>query len=246
MFDLHCHFLPAIDDGPASLDEALLLARLARNDGITHAVVTPHIHPGRYENERGGIERAVIDFARHLRSAGIDISIAAGAEVRLDPMILPLLQAGQIPFIGRYGDEDIVLLEFPHSHIPPGTEKFIAWMRARKIRPLIAHPERNKDVLRKLEKIQPFVDMGCLLQVTAGAVAGMFGEPARGRAVAMLERGWVSILATDAHDTSCRIPAMTAGFQAAANVVGEQEALRMVLDRPREWVAHRFRMAHAA
>ncbi len=246
MFDLHCHLLPGIDDGPDSLDESLLLARMAREDGITHAVLTPHIHPGRYENEREGIERAVASFSTHLKTAGIDIAIAAGAEVRLDPMILPLLQMDKVPFIGRYGDDDIMLLEFPHSHIPPGTEKLVAWMRRRHIRPLIAHPERNKDVLRKPDKIRPFVEMDCLMQLTAGSVAGMFGEAVRVCAVDMLERGWVSILASDAHDPRYRIPAMSAGRLAVAEIVGEHEAGCMVLERPRDWVAQRFHMAHAA
>ncbi len=246
MFDLHCHLLPGIDDGPQTLDEALLLARMASADGITHAVLTPHIHPGRYENERLGIERAVSDFADALAGGGIDMAVAAGAEVRLDPMILPLLQQDRIPFIGRQGDEDIMLLEFPHSHIPPGTEKLVAWMLGRNIRPLIAHPERNKDVMRRLDKIRPFVEMGCLLQLTAGSVAGLFGEPARERSVQMLESDWVSILATDAHDPQHRIPALTAGRRAAADIVGDQEATRMVLDRPRDWVAQRFQMARAA
>ena len=243
MFDLHCHLLPGIDDGPQSLEEALLLARLAQEDGITHAVLTPHIHPGRYKNERAGIAQAVAEFAVHLQAADINIAVAAGAEVRLDPMILPMLQMNKIPFIGRYGDQDIMLLEFPHSHIPPGTEKLIALIRGRNIRPLIAHPERNKDVLRKLDKIRPFVEMDCLLQVTAGAVVGMFGKPVRDRAVKLLEKGWVSILATDAHDPRFRIPALSAGRRAAAEIVGEQEARRMVIERPRDWVAQRFPMA---
>ncbi len=246
MFDLHCHFLPGIDDGPGTMEEALLLARMASADGITHAVLTPHIHPGRYDNDRLGIEQAVADFAVRLGEAGIDMAIAAGAEVRLDSMILPMLQKDMIPFIGRSGDDDIMLLELPHSHIPPGTEKLISWMRGRNIQPLIAHPERNKDVLRKLDKIRPFVEMECLLQLTAGSVAGMFGDPARERSEQMLENGWVSILATDAHDPVHRIPALSAGHRAAAGIVGEQEARRMVLERPRDWVAQRFQLARAA
>jgi protein-tyrosine phosphatase len=246
MFDLHCHLLPGIDDGPQSLDDALVLARMARADGVTHAVLTPHIHPSRYDNDRLGIEQAVAQFARDLDQAGIDLAIVAGAEVRLDPLIPSLLQMQKIPFIGRLGDEDILLLELPHSHIPPGTEKLIDWMRLRKIRPLIAHPERNKAVLRKLDKIRPFVEMGCLLQLTAGAVAGLFGAPAQARAAQMLEQGWVSILASDAHDAHYRVPAMTRGRGVAAGIVGEQEARRMVFERPRQWVSQRFELARAA
>ncbi len=246
MFDLHCHYLPGIDDGPGTLEEALLLMRMAAADGITHAVLTPHIHPGRYENDRAGIETALKSFSVDLKQAGIPIDIAAGAEVRVDPMILPMLMEERIPFIGRTEGKSIVLLEFPHSHIPPGSEKLIAWMMGRNFRPLIAHPERNKDVIRKLDKIRPFVEMGCLLQLTAGSVAGMFGEPARHRSEQMLEQGWISILATDAHDPVNRVPALTAGRVAASVIVGEQEAWAMVRDRPRAWSGGRFDLARAA
>src|SRR6266568_1992044 len=44
MLDLHCHILPNVDDGAASLDEALAMARFCVRDGITHVVATPHCH----------------------------------------------------------------------------------------------------------------------------------------------------------------------------------------------------------
>ena len=40
MLDLHCHILPGVDDGAASLDEALAMARFCVADGITHVVAT--------------------------------------------------------------------------------------------------------------------------------------------------------------------------------------------------------------
>ena len=59
MIDLHCHLLPGIDDGPATLAEALALARQAVANGITEARVTPHVHVGRWDNELAGIRAAV-------------------------------------------------------------------------------------------------------------------------------------------------------------------------------------------
>ena len=47
MIDLHCHLLPGIDDGPATLEEALEMARIAVANGIVESHVTPHLHPGR-------------------------------------------------------------------------------------------------------------------------------------------------------------------------------------------------------
>ncbi len=42
--ELHFHLLPAVDDGPETLDEALELARLAVADGTGVVVCTPHVH----------------------------------------------------------------------------------------------------------------------------------------------------------------------------------------------------------
>ncbi len=86
-----------------------------------------------------------------------------------------MLAAGEIPFLGEEDGYKYMLLEFPHGNIPPGSDKMINRLLDQKIRPVIAHPERNMEVMQKLEKIEPFVDQGCLLQVTSGSIAGQFG-----------------------------------------------------------------------
>jgi protein-tyrosine phosphatase len=52
MIDLHCHILPAVDDGANSWQESLEMARIAEADGITDILATPHITPGVYDNDR--------------------------------------------------------------------------------------------------------------------------------------------------------------------------------------------------
>ena len=66
-----------------------------------------------------------------------------------------------------------MLLELPHGHVPVGADKLVEWLLKQGIRPMIAHPERNKDIMRSVDKLIPFMRLGCLLQVTAGAVAGV-------------------------------------------------------------------------
>jgi protein-tyrosine phosphatase len=232
MIDLHCHLLPGIDDGPQTLEEALEMARIAIANGITAARVTPHLHPGRWENDRATIAAAVEAYRAELSKAGIGLEIGFAAEVRLDYGILPLVEAGRVPFLGTLEGYRIMLLEFPHSHVPVGADKFIAWLLARNIRPMIAHPERNKDLMHDPEKLVPFVEQGCLLQVTADAVSGEFGKLCAERAKEFLERGWVSVLASDAHDTRDRPPRIAPGRDAAAMIVGEEKALRLTQDMP--------------
>ena len=232
MIDLHCHLLPGIDDGPATLEEALEMARLALANGIEAAYVTPHLQPGRWENDRPKIAAAVEAHRAALAQAGIPLELGYAAEVRLDYEILPLIEAGRVPFLGKLDGFQVMLLEFPHSHVPVGADKFVSWLLARNIRPMIAHPERNKDLMRDPGKLEPFVREGCLLQVTADAVTGGFGELCARRAREFLERGWVSVLASDAHDTTERPPRMAPGRDAAAKIVGEEAARQMTQGTP--------------
>lgn len=237
MIDLHCHMLPNIDDGPESLSEALQMARIAVANGIVRTVVTPHIHPGRYENTRMSIHSAYVQFRESVEREGIRLNLHMAAEVRIGPEALRLIQQNHIPWLGVLEGYRVLLLEFPHSHIPPGSDKLVQWCLARKILPLIAHPERNKYVLRDLDKIKPFVEMGCLLQVTAGSLTGNFGPVAKQRAYQLLERGWIYLLATDAHNTTVRIPDLESGRAAAAAIVGDRSSWKLVRDHPNQLLA---------
>ena len=232
MIDLHCHLLPGIDDGAGTLNEALQMARAAVANGIEYAVMTPHLHPGRYENTRSSNEQALREFRAALRAAGIALEIGVAAEVRLSPEILPLLEQDEVPFLGEMYGYRIMLLEFPHSHIPPGADKLIQKLLDKMIRPIIAHPERNKDVIRDLARIEPFIEMGCFLQLTASAVAGNFGAGPHLRARQLLEANVFTILATDAHNLKGRRPELREGMEAAAEILGEEAAHDLVYKRP--------------
>ena len=236
MIDLHCHLLPGIDDGPETLEEALAMARLAVANGIAEARVTPHVHVGRWDNDLAGIEKAVAAYRVELALAAIPLKLGFAAEVRLAYEVLPLIEAGRVPFLGELDGYKIMLLEFPHSHVPVGSDKFVAWLLNRGIRPMIAHPERNKEIMRDSARLRPFVLAGCLLQLTADAVAGEFGEVCEARAIEFLENGWVTVLASDAHDIDTRPPRIAPGLEVAASILGRDAALKLVDANPRRIV----------
>ena len=224
MIDLHCHYLPGIDDGAQTVEEALTLARAAVRAGIHTSVLTPHVHVGRYDNTLASIQRSFAAFQKVLASHDIRLNVRIGGEVRIAPEIIPLVEQEQIPFIGQLGEDRIMLLEFPHSHLVVGGEKLIKWLLDRRIRPLIAHPERNRDVMRNVDKIGEYVGMGCLLQVTGASIIGQFGTNAQTCALALLDRNWVSVVATDAHNMQHRPPNLKLAQEALAAMGGVQYA----------------------
>lgn len=240
MIDIHCHLLPGIDDGARDMDQALSMARVAYDNGIRFSIVTPHIHPGRYENSALNITRSWGLFKAELARAHISLSLGMAAEVRLSPEILPLIERDEIPFLGELDGYRVMLLEFPHSHIPPGAEQLVKRLLDLKVRPIIAHPERNKDVIRRRAKIDPFIEMGCFLQLTSSAVAGRFGEGSYERAIELLESDAFMVLATDAHNLKGRYPDLHQGFEAAAEIIGAKAARKLVFDNPMAIVHTQF------
>ncbi len=232
MIDLHCHLLPGIDDGAPDLETALELARMAVAEGITHVVCTPHIHPGRYDNTPQTIAAALSQFTAGLRNAGIPLQVAAAAEVRFDMEIMLGVANGSVPFLGEWQGRKVLLLEFPHGELPFGAERLTKWLLQHNILPMIAHPERNKAVMRQPSRLKPFIEQGCLLQVTASSVAGHFGDAAQEVAHALLAEKQVTILASDAHNIKHRPPALRDGMQHAARIVGDLAAQKLVVDTP--------------
>ncbi len=232
MIDIHCHILPGIDDGAANIEQSIILARHAVADGIRYMVVTPHIQPGVYDNDATTITTAFAMLVAALKTHHIALNVAMAAEVRLCPEILPMLEDDDFPLFVASDGTKTILLELPHSHIPPGTLQLIRWLQNQCIHVLIAHPERNKEIMNDYHKAQPFVDMGCKLQLTAGSVSGRFGTPPRLAAEYMLKQNWVSVLASDAHNMRSRPPQLSDGYRAAAAIVGKETAHHFVRTNP--------------
>lgn len=232
MIDLHCHLLPGVDDGAEHLEAALDLARQAVADGIQVAALTPHVHPGRYANRRSSLLAHFEAFKTALAEAGIPLAVHLAGEVRLGMETLEMALEDDIPFLGTVDGYRIMLLEFPHQTIPVGSQQFIDRLIQLKIRPLIAHPERNKAIMAQPDRVVPMLDAGCWLQLTAGSLAGQFGSGALATARTLLQNGWAHVIATDAHNLTHRPPVLSAGRDAAIALVGEARTREMVQTRP--------------
>ncbi len=240
MIDAHCHLLPGVDDGAATIKQSLELARYAVADGITHMVVTPHIQIGTYDNNLTTISAAFEVFVAGLEEAGIELNVAMAAEIRLCPEIISVLEQGNLPlFVGPEGKQTL-LLELPHSHVPPGTEQALKCLLAQDIGVVIAHPERNKEIMLDCNKLEAFIDLGCMIQLTSGSVSGRFGNPPRMAAKHILQQGWGDLLASDAHNLQYRPPQLSDGKRAAAAIIGEDRAHELVFETPWKIVGGMF------
>ena len=232
MIDIHCHLLPGIDDGPPTLEASLALARELVLDGMSHVVCTPHVFPGRFENRRSSIEAEFNRFTEVIETSGIPLALSWAGEVRLTPEVLDLLALGEVPFLGESDGYRTMLLEMPDGQIPLGAEHFVQRLLSQGVRPVIVHPERNRGVMERPERLRDFVEDGCWLQLTAGSLVGQFGATAQRTAHVLMDNGWVHAVASDSHNLGGRRPRMTDAQAYLSRRWGEATARQLTLFAP--------------
>lgn len=229
--DLHHHILFGVDDGAPDLATAVQMARAAVEQGITTVVATPHTCDGVYDVDRQTARQALALLQQELATHGVQLEVRLAAEVHLHESIPMRLR--REPDLSLDGQGRWLLLELPHQGPPPSFADFLFRLVASGTTPLIAHPERNLAVRKDPRLAAAWVQRGARLQLTAGSVAGAFGQPIADCAEQLLRMGCGHVLATDAHSVSKRPPLLQQGFAAAAAIVGEAGAVALCVDNPR-------------
>jgi protein-tyrosine phosphatase len=229
MIDLHSHLLPGIDDGARTLDDSLTMAQIAVSDGIRTMACTPHIYPGMYMNDGPGIERARAALQAELDQRGIALQLVTGADVHLVPGLVQGLRSGAVPTLNG---SSYLLLEPSHTLPPPRFEDTVFSLVAAGYTPIITHPERLTWVDKHYPVFLRLIEHGAWMQVTAGALTGMFGARAQYWGERFIGEGHTHLLASDAHSPRRRTPELSAAHEIARGLVGEQEARRLVQQRP--------------
>ncbi len=227
--DIHCHLVPGVDDGAKDEAEAIAMAKLAVAEGTGTVICTPH-QLGNFRRNRGDdIRQRVIALQELLNANKIPLSVLPGADVRIEDNLPGLLASGEVLSLGDHRKH--VLLELPHEIYLP-LEPVIAQLGKLGMVGILSHPERNRGILRQPHLVAPLVQSGCLMQVTTGSLTGSFGRECQQLAEAMVARGQVHFLATDAHGPKSRRPLFKKAFARAAELAGESAAVEICHENP--------------
>lgn len=211
VIDLHHHLLPGVDDGPATLDESLALARAAVASGTTTVVATPHVSWEHSHNTAARIAAGVTALERALEAERIPLRVLAGGEVAATRAVelpdeeLHALHLGGGPYL---------LVECPFTPTATGFAAMLETLSARGHAILLAHPERSPAFQREPRLVGDLVARGVLTQVTASALTGRFGRTARDVAHMLVREGLAHVIASDAHSVQRRPPGVLAALEA--------------------------------
>ncbi|PIC69180.1 capsular biosynthesis protein [Sporosarcina sp. P16b] len=225
MIDIHSHLLFGVDDGPDTIEGTMRMVEEAASEGITHLVVTPHAYSPQYHVPVQEVESQARMLRDIIQAAGIDLTLSVGQEVRLHEHIIENLLNKEILTLAnsRY-----LLLELPTHHVPTYTIKIIQSLLEEGIVPIIAHPERNKGIAEKPERLERLVRHGALAQVTAGSVAGHFGKNIQKLSIQLIEANLIHAYGSDAHNTDNRAFLFNKGLEVLGKKV-DMDTVDMLL-----------------
>jgi len=201
MIDIHSHILSAIDDGSQSDDESLLMLKAAISEGIRTIVATPH-HNYKFANEKSKVIAKVEKMQQIIEQNNLEITALPGQEIRIYGELLADYEAGKLLTIADNGN--YMLVEFPFQHVPRYAEKLLFDLEMAGIKPIIAHPERNSELLENPEKLYNLVAKGALTQLTTSSLTGFFGTKIRKFSEQLIKANLVHMIATDAHNMTSR------------------------------------------
>lgn len=204
MIDLHTHIIPKIDDGSKSEEMTLEMLRIAEQSGSKKIVLTPHYFKGKYMVPLDEVKKQLVYVKKLVEDNNINIEIFCGQEVYFTPSILEDFKTG---LIGTINDSKYMLIEFNLSRFDYEVSEILDVLYELQVRgvvPIIAHPERYKEFQKAPEKINDFIELGCLFQMNAGSITGMLGSDSKKLAKILLKNGVYSFIGSDAHNTGRR------------------------------------------
>ena len=182
MTDLHCHILPAIDDGAKNAKVSMELLRMQNDAGITDIVCTPHFNPDS-QNLEDFIDkryRSARYLADYVFRSELPVRLKFGAEVRISPTILDL---DFLPLC--FQKTKVMLLEMPRT-LRPQWDTYV---------------QKNPNIALD------WIEAGAYLQVNADSIVGDTMQ--RNFVYRLIKHGVVHVIASDTHSPDKRPPQLT-------------------------------------
>lgn len=229
MIDIHIHLLPGIDDGPATMEETLALARLLVQEGIRIAIATPHYNDQYPRLSAIEVRKRVDEVQQVLNGQGIPLHVYAGHEVLIKPDLFRDIEVGRVATLNgsRY-----LLLELWMSAWIPETERVLFELLMAGIVPILAHPERYRTFQQNPERLAALQRQGVLAQLTANSLVGFWGKTVQRCAETLLKNKLINFIASDAHGVHKRPPKMKESLQRAEQLLGQSDLQQMIERRP--------------
>lgn len=231
--DLHCHPLPAVDDGARTPADGVALLAGLKQIGFDYVVATPHIRSGIWDHRAHTLEparRLLLEEMARAVERGIALpSLDVAAEHMFDDVTLELFHRGEAM---TYPGGRAALIEFPYDTVPVRAELHLWRLVQRGITPVLAHPERCAPLQRSMDRLDEILGVGAKALLDVMSLTGTYGRSAQAAATKFLAAGKYAAACTDAHKPA-DVDKVAEAIQLLRRTVGEDQLRRLFIVGPR-------------
>jgi protein-tyrosine phosphatase len=228
--DVHCHFIPNLDDGCQSLAESLACLRMMAAAGYSRIFCTPHCGASEFsELTPSEISERVRMLQGHADAAGIPLQLKPGGEVRLSPDLATDLPEGMVPTFDNAGK--YVLADTWETDWPDWAAQAVQWLQRQGPMVIIAHPERMQALRDQPERIDELAALGVLFQGNLGPLGGGDAADVVALSRRYLLEGRYFMVGTDGHRLS-HLPVRMAGLRVIEDLLGPEKLEELTVTHP--------------
>jgi protein-tyrosine phosphatase len=224
LVDLHCHLLASLDDGPASMDDAIAMCRIAWNEGIRLVAATAHMGQQWPAVTAARIRADTRRLASELSRIGLPLSVHPSAEIALRPDLDDAWNRGELLSVADR--EAYLLIELP-AGVLLDLRDVVRRLLACGVRPILAHPERHPELLHDPGAIEALIHRGCLVQVSSESIASPADAKEARALKRWVRRGIIHLIGSDGHSPQARPPRMSAAYRQIGAWAGRAVADRI-------------------
>ena len=193
--DIHSHFLPGLDDGVSSFEEAIQTLRYFIDRGYRKVVTSPHIMSDYYRNTPDTINLKLEELRLKIREHQLQIEIESAAEYYLDEGFVEKIKKGEK--LMTFG-ENYLLFETSYLNKPNQLNTVIFDILSAGYKPILVHPERYQ-YIEKFEDFEEIKNRGVLFQVNINSFTGHYSGMSRKFAEQLVDKQMVNFLGSDCH-----------------------------------------------
>lgn len=229
--DTHCHILSGLDDGAATLDESLAMAKIYAGQGARHLIATPHFISGTaWANSAQRVGQAVRKLQQVLHETGINLTIHPGMEIACSHRISDLFAQGALLPLGGKGKAYLLEPDFHGNQAELAA--CVQFMLRNALVPIIAHPERIAFFQDNPAELQALIHLGARVQLTIDSLLAPADSRRCRFALSLIQTKQVHYLASDAHASTGRKPPDERVWRRLTALIGEEAVQRLCVDNP--------------
>lgn len=219
--DTHCHLCAGMDDGPKDADTALEMCQIAWNEGTRWIAALAHQNEHWPDNSPDRIINSVGQLAAQLAELDVPLNLVPTGEVMISAEIMQQWEAGELLSYGKHNR--YLLVEYPHG-LFLDIRQLSQQMVQRGVRPVIAHAERQPELLHEHSLVDQLIHIGCIIQVSTMSLIA----PANGMEERALKRwirrGVAHVVGSDGHSPRSRKPVMAEAYERIRSWSNEKQA----------------------